>query len=68
VLNSPVIARKLEAHYRGDRDYSVEVFNWLTLELWCRRFQSGTREDLPAGTEEFARDPAVGVGSAEVPA
>ena len=46
VLNSPVVAQKLEAHRRGERDYAVEIFNWLVLELWCRRFQSGPADRM----------------------
>ena len=42
VLNVSSIARKMDAHQRGERDYSVQIFNWLALELWCRRFQSGS--------------------------
>jgi hypothetical protein len=41
VLNLSTIARKIDAHERGERDYSVQIFNWLALELWCRRFLSG---------------------------
>jgi asparagine synthase (glutamine-hydrolysing) len=53
VLNTPVIEMKLEAHRRGEHDYSVEIFNWLALELWSRRFQSGRidfAEDSVANT------------------
>ena len=44
VLNAPVVASKLDAHRRGERDYAVEIFNWLALELWCRRFQDGNSD------------------------
>jgi asparagine synthase (glutamine-hydrolysing) len=65
VLNSPVIARKLEAHHRGERDYAVEIFNWLTLELWCRRFQSGPLADVHPISQELVGAGAVPIGAAE---
>lgn len=39
VLNMPVIEKKLDAHYKGIADHTVEIFNWITLELWFQRFQ-----------------------------
>jgi asparagine synthase (glutamine-hydrolysing) len=44
VLNATVVASKLDAHRRGEKDYAVEIFNWLALELWCRRFQDGNSD------------------------
>jgi asparagine synthase (glutamine-hydrolysing) len=48
VLDSRAVDSKLAAHYRGEHDYAVEIFNWLTLELWCRRFQSGSFDSMEA--------------------
>ena len=39
VLNVPVIERRLADHRQGVADHAVEIFNWITLELWFQRFQ-----------------------------
>ena len=42
ILNMAVIERRLQEHYTGVADHVVDIFNWLTLELWFQRFQDST--------------------------
>jgi len=39
ILNVPVIEKKLNFHYTGVIDHTVDIFNWIVLELWFQRFQ-----------------------------
>jgi len=39
ILNVPIIEKKLNFHYTGVIDHTVDIFNWIVLELWFQRFQ-----------------------------
>jgi asparagine synthase (glutamine-hydrolysing) len=38
VLDGRVVEHKLDEHARGERDHSLHIWRWLTLELWFRQF------------------------------
>lgn len=44
VLHMPEVERRLGEHREGIADHSVEIFNWITLELWFQRFQDSSFE------------------------
>ncbi|MBN1104520.1 MAG: asparagine synthase (glutamine-hydrolyzing) [Deltaproteobacteria bacterium] len=38
ILDPEKVVRKFRQHLRGERDYTWEIWRWISLEMWFRRF------------------------------